>query len=112
MFQQRTDLNTCVTLHGHGRKPCLCIVGTSSSALKVSQKLESFSMIGVIERRIKAQNLDSVLGNVLPSLLEASDELLEISVNVLEHKVEHSLAFFVQSLLNVHQPGDEEDVYQ
>lgn len=55
----------------------------------------------------KIQNLDSDLGNVLASLLEAPDELLEISVNVLEDKVEHSLAFFVQSLLNIHQPEGE-----
>jgi len=57
----------------------------------------------------KYPNLDSILWNVLSSLTKASDEFLEISINILENKVKYSFSFFVYSLLNIHQPVEEDN---
>lgn len=61
------------------------------------------------KRSFKNRNLDCILWNVLSSLTKASDEFLEISVNILENKVKYSFSFFVNSLLNIHQPVEEDD---
>ena len=50
------------------------------------------------------QTLDDLGRNVVSGLTETSDVLLDVSVHVLEHQVQHSFAVFAQSLLNVHQP--------
>lgn len=50
--------------------------------------------------------LDSVNRNVLSSLAEASDVLLQISVHVLKNKVEHRPAFLVLALFDIHQPNN------
>lgn len=51
--------------------------------------------------------LDSVNRNVLSSLAEASDVLLQISVHVLKNKVEHRPAFLVLALFDIHQPENK-----
>ena len=54
------------------------------------------------------QDLDDLERNVVSGLTETSDVLLDVSVHVLEHQVEHSFAIFAQSLLNIHQPEENQ----
>lgn len=47
--------------------------------------------------------LNGFWGNILPSLAEASDILLKISVHILKHQVQNRFPFLIQALFNIHQ---------